>query len=82
LESDAMATSLQLDSSEPEAEKEHIEEFHRIFSQLIRVQRKELRKFRRKHGFDDEVIRKHETQMDLDEERVKHRFEAFITNQS
>jgi Na+/H+ antiporter len=82
LEGDAMATSLQLESSEPEAEKEHIEEFHRIFSQLIRVQRKELRKFRRKHGFDDEVIRKHETQMDLDEERVKHRFEAFITNQS
>ena len=57
--------------------KEQVEEFQRVFSDLIGVQRKELRRFRTKDGFDEEVIRKHEMQMDLEEERVKHRFESF-----
>jgi monovalent cation/hydrogen antiporter len=64
--------------TEPECEEEVIAEFYRIFSDLIKTQRQELRKFREKDGFDDDVIRKHETQLDLEEERVKYRFDSFI----
>jgi monovalent cation/hydrogen antiporter len=62
-----------------EAEKETVDEFRKIFSDLIKVQRRELMKFRTKDGFEDEVIRKHETQMDLEEEKVKHRFESYTS---
>src|SRR5687767_11590460 len=77
MESDVQVSAHQLVSSQPATEKEQVEEFQRVFSDLIGVQRKELRRFRTKDGFDEEVIRKHEMQMDLEEERVKHRFESF-----
>jgi monovalent cation/hydrogen antiporter len=64
-------------TSLPETEKETVEQFRTIFTDLIKVQRKELMKFRTKDGFDDDVIRKHENQMDLEEEKVKHRFESY-----
>lgn len=64
-------------TSEPETEKETVDEFRKVFAELIKAQRRELMKFRTQEGFEDEIIRKHENQLDLEEEKVKHKFEAF-----
>ncbi|MBT1700169.1 Na+/H+ antiporter [Fulvivirgaceae bacterium PWU4] len=64
-------------TAEPETEKETVDEFRKVFAELIKVQRRELMKFRTQEGFEDEIIRKHENQLDLEEEKVKHKFEAF-----
>lgn len=64
-------------TAEPETEKETVDEFRKVFAELIKVQRRELMKFRTQQGFEDEIIRKHENQLDLEEEKVKHKFEAF-----
>jgi CPA1 family monovalent cation:H+ antiporter len=77
LENEAHITTTRSGSPEPKTETEQVEQFRHIFTDLIKVQRQELMKFRTKDGFEDEVIRKHETQMDLEEEKVKHRFESF-----
>lgn len=77
MENEVQVTSHQSVASELECERAHVEQFREIFAELTKVQRKELMKFRKKDGFDDEVIRKHETQMDLEEERLRHRFESF-----
>lgn len=64
-------------TAEPETEKETVDEFRKVFAELIKAQRRELMKFRTQEGFEDEIIRKHENQLDLEEEKVKHKFEAF-----
>lgn len=78
MQHDAKALSEHLEDSHHETEKEMVEEFHRIFTDLVKIQRSELRKFRTKEGYDDHVIRRHEIQMDLEEERVKHKFASFL----
>jgi monovalent cation/hydrogen antiporter len=78
MENEIHVTSHSSGPLETETEMKHVEQFHKIFSDLINIQRKELKKFRIKDGFDDEIVRKHETEMDLEEERIKYRFEAFF----
>jgi hypothetical protein len=50
-------------------------EYHKIFTDLIKTQRTELMKIRDKHKFDDEVIRRIEMLIDLEEERLSHQYQ-------
>jgi len=51
--------------------EQEVAEYYHIYSALIRVQRQALLQFRRQDEYDDEVIRKLETQFDLEEEKLE-----------
>lgn len=76
IESNITFTSQRLESLEcKETEIEEVELHNRVLFDLIRIQRKELVKLRNEKTYDDEVIRKQEAQLDLDEARLnKHKF--------
>jgi len=59
-----------LGSSERNASQ--VEQHNDMMYDLIKVQRKELTRLRREKKFEDEVLRKHEAQLDLDEARLNH----------
>jgi NhaP-type Na+/H+ or K+/H+ antiporter len=70
LESDIGLTKQHLDSLECDGEQ--IAEYNRVVTELISAKRSELRQLRRKAEFDDEVIRKEEARLDLEEEKTNH----------
>ncbi|RTQ47776.1 Na+/H+ antiporter [Hymenobacter gummosus] len=47
-----------------------VAEFHRINAELLGAQRRELQLLRRREEFDDELIRRQEVQLDLEEEKL------------
>lgn len=70
LESDISLTTQHLDSLECDGEQ--IAEYNRVVTEVITAKRRELRRLRRKAEFDDEVIRKEEARLDLEEEKTNH----------
>lgn len=78
MENDASVISHRKGSSEVETEKEKVVQFRKILSDIVTTQRRELKKFKTREGFDDESIRRHEIQMDLEEEATKLHFESYI----
>ena len=70
LESDLYLTSQHLDSLECNAEQ--VIQYNEILTDVIAAKRRELRRLRRKQEFDDEVIRKEEARIDLEEEKIDH----------
>ena len=71
LENDILLTTQQLNVKEcDDSEQATLEQYNRVFKDLIQVQRRELFRLSKQEGYEDEVIRKHEAQMDLDEERL------------
>jgi monovalent cation/hydrogen antiporter len=77
VKNDVQISQQHLDNSDFKVDNTMVEEFRKVFSDVIGAQRQELLKFRQKNEFDEEVIRKHETQLDLEEERMKHRFISY-----
>jgi hypothetical protein len=61
------------DTEVQHSEWQQTSEYHKIFSDLIKTQRNELMKTRDK--FDDEVIRRIEMLIDLEEERLSHQYQ-------
>jgi Na+/H+ antiporter len=61
------------DASHPEWRQ--TTEYHRIFADIIKTQRNELMNIRGKQHFDDEVLRRVEMLIDLEEERLSHQYQ-------
>ncbi|WP_324673507.1 Na+/H+ antiporter [Hymenobacter sp. GOD-10R] len=59
-----------------EDDEQEVAEYYHIYSELIGVQRQTLLKLRSQEEYDDEVIRKLETQLDLEEEKLELLMEA------
>ncbi|MBC8035170.1 MAG: Na+/H+ antiporter [Chitinophagaceae bacterium] len=71
LESEQAITSQLLESLECDTlEKQEIDIYHRILLDINRMQRKELSRIRREHKYSDEVIRKKEAWLDMEEARL------------
>jgi monovalent cation/hydrogen antiporter len=49
-----------------------LERYHHVLLDIYAEQRRELFKLRKEKAFSDEVIRKQELQLDLDEARVSN----------
>jgi CPA1 family monovalent cation:H+ antiporter len=49
---------------------EEIEEYNKVLLHLYGLQRKEIVKMRKEKAYSDEELRKHESQIDLDEARI------------
>lgn len=77
LKNDVQISEQHLDDSDFKVDRQMVEEFRKVFGDVLKAQRHELLKFRAMNDFDEEVIRKHETQLDLEEERMKHRFISY-----
>lgn len=56
------------------AEKHLVRNYQEIFSELLDEQRKLLRKINKKAEVDEDVVKKHLTQLDLEEERLRQLF--------
>ncbi|MBN9382982.1 MAG: Na+/H+ antiporter [Chitinophagaceae bacterium] len=52
------------------------EDYRRIYLQLLEIQRDVLHKLNRKNELDDEIIRKYLTMLDLEEEKLRMKFEG------
>lgn len=73
LENDIEETHQRLESQEGgTTAEEEIEHYHQVLLDLYALQRKELSRLRREEIFSDEVIRKQEMQLDLDEAKVNN----------
>ncbi|WP_428664823.1 Na+/H+ antiporter [Runella sp.] len=71
LESTMALTSKKLESLESnEVDRNEVDEFNRVLHDIISAQRKELFLLRKEKFFDDEMLRHHEAQLDLDEARI------------
>lgn len=71
LESDITIVDQRLASMECDAtQQKEVDAYNRILLHLYDVQRKELVKIRKEQAFSEEEIRKHESQLDLDEARI------------
>ncbi|HZB14285.1 MAG TPA: cation:proton antiporter, partial [Chryseolinea sp.] len=71
LESDMAEAQQRLDSLECDTmAQEEIERYHLVLLEIYSKQRKELFRLRKDRAFSDEVIRKQELQLDLDETKV------------
>ncbi|MVM34853.1 Na+/H+ antiporter [Spirosoma sp. HMF4905] len=70
MESDLHQTKRHLDSLESDGE--NVAQYNEIMTDIIKVKRDELHRLRSKQEFDDEVIRKEEARMDLEEEKLDH----------
>lgn len=51
---------------------DQMDEYNRLLTEVIKAKRKELRRLSRNAEFDDEVIRKEEARLDLEEEKSNH----------
>jgi CPA1 family monovalent cation:H+ antiporter len=60
--------------SEIEASPENGRRYHTIVTELIQHKRELLHKINRKEEFDEELVRKYLTQLDLEEEKLRQRF--------
>lgn len=73
LEDDVANTQQRLESLECDTMvQEEIERYHHVLLDIYAQQRKELFQLRREKAFSDEVIRKQEMQLDLDEAKVNN----------
>ncbi|SFC90771.1 Na+/H+ antiporter [Spirosoma endophyticum] len=72
MESDLHQTKRHLDSLESDGD--NVTKYNEIVTDIINVKREELHRLRSVQEFDDEVIRKEEAQMDLEEEKLITRF--------
>jgi Na+/H+ antiporter len=71
LESNISLTTQRLESLEGSGnDQNEVEQHNRVLHDLIKTQRKELARLRKEKHFDEEVLRKHEAQLDLDEARL------------
>ncbi|QKZ14817.1 Na+/H+ antiporter [Spirosoma sp. KUDC1026] len=70
MESDVHLTNERLDSLEDCRRDNTIDRFREVVIDVIEVQRKELYRLGRETEFSDEVIRRHEAQLDLEEEKI------------
>ncbi|MVM37661.1 Na+/H+ antiporter [Spirosoma sp. HMF3257] len=70
MESDVHQTKRHLDSVE--SDSENVAQYNEIMAEIIQIKRDELHRLRSIQEFDDEVIRKEEAQMDLEEEKIDH----------
>ncbi|MBD2700280.1 Na+/H+ antiporter [Spirosoma sp. BT702] len=70
IESDLRQTSRHLESIESDGEI--LAQYNQIRADILGVKRTALQHFRRKQEFDDEVIRKEEARIDLEEEKFNH----------
>ncbi|GAB4024479.1 Na+/H+ antiporter [Spirosoma koreense] len=70
MESDLHQTKRHLDSLENDGE--NVAQYNQIVAEIINIKRDELHRLRSKKEFDDEIIRKEEAQMDLEEEKLDH----------
>jgi CPA1 family monovalent cation:H+ antiporter len=71
LESDITIVDQRLASMECDAtQQEEIDVYNKVLIHLYDIQRKELYKMRRENIYSDEEIRKHESQLDLDETKI------------
>jgi hypothetical protein len=51
-------------------QQDEIDLYHEVMKDLVHIQREELFRMRQAKEFEDEVIRKQEAQLDLDEAKV------------
>ncbi|HEX6225246.1 MAG TPA: Na+/H+ antiporter [Chryseolinea sp.] len=73
LESDVSEAQQRLDSLECDTmAQEEIDRYHEVLQALYAQQRKELFMLRKEKAFSDEVIRKQELQLDLDETKISN----------
>lgn len=73
LEGDVEETSQRLESLECDTlVQEEIERYNHVLLDIYKEQRKELFRLRREKAFSDEVIRKQEMQLDLDEAKINN----------
>ncbi|GAB4024318.1 Na+/H+ antiporter [Spirosoma gilvum] len=70
IETELHQTKRHLDSMETDGEA--VNTYNRVITDLIKVKRDELHRLRTIQEFDDEVIRKEEARMDLEEEKINH----------
>ena len=70
IESELHQTKRHLESVENDGEA--LTEYNQIMTDIINVKRDELHRLRSIQEFDDEVIRKEEARIDLDEEKINH----------
>jgi CPA1 family monovalent cation:H+ antiporter len=71
LESDITIVDQRLASMECDAtQQEEIDVYNKVLIHLYNIQRSELYKMRRENIYSDEEIRKHESQLDLDETKI------------
>ena len=70
LVADVQLTGQRLSSLDCGVEK--MEEYNRVITGVTRAKRQVLLTLRRQASFDDEVIRKEEARIDLDEEKIDH----------
>ncbi|GAB3881918.1 Na+/H+ antiporter [Spirosoma agri] len=70
LESDMHQTKQHLHCLE--SDDENVTEYNQIIADIIAVKRTELQRLRGKQEFDDDLIRKEEARMDLEEEKINH----------
>ncbi len=70
IESELHQTKRHLDSVENDGES--LTEYNQIMADIISVKRDELHRLRNVQEFDDEIIRKEEARIDLDEEKINH----------
>ncbi|WP_338876515.1 Na+/H+ antiporter [Spirosoma sp. SC4-14] len=70
IKSDVRLTKHHLDSLECDGKK--IAEYNQIMNEIIGVKRRELHRLRNREEFDDEIIRKEEARIDLEEEKMNH----------
>jgi len=70
IETDTRLTRQHLSSLD--CDTEDFDEYNRILSDIITTKRNELIRLRTRNEFDDEVIRKEEAHIDLEEEKLDH----------
>ncbi|MDJ1495714.1 hypothetical protein QNI19_22450 [Cytophagaceae bacterium DM2B3-1] len=70
-----MEDDLYLQSNHLEAvvlDEEKMAEYNEVFADIVAAKRKELYQLRHRNEFDDEVIRKEEAWIDLEQEKINH----------
>jgi monovalent cation/hydrogen antiporter len=77
IKNEVQMTEQHLDDSDFTLDKSTVEQFQQVFAEVINAQRRQLMAFREMNGYDEEIIRKHETQLDLEEERMKHKYTSY-----
>jgi Na+/H+ antiporter len=70
MKNDFQSTKHHLNSLESDGGK--IDEYNRAMNDIVSAKRRVLHQLRRREEFDDEVIRKEEARIDLEEEKLNH----------
>jgi monovalent cation/hydrogen antiporter len=82
IKNEVKITEQHLGDSDFRLDKNVVDEFHKVFAEVIKAQRSELQTFKHLDGYDEEIIRKHETQLDLEEERMKHKYASYAVEEA